>query len=130
MEISDHDDDFQEELREYIYRISRCSTRSQAVVLRTNALRLVDQWRAQRLEQLDQHVRLAGQWILQAYDQRPGKSTRIPSFDRFAASRSATGREVSTSGTSNDTEHLRQSPKIVNASLTGQSRREERVHPR
>jgi len=31
-------------------------------------LKFIDQWRLQRLEQLDQHVRSAGQLILNAFD--------------------------------------------------------------
>ena len=99
MDISNHDDDFDDELREYIYRLSRCSNRSQALVLRMDALRLVDQWRAQRLEQLDQRVRLAGQWIRQAYDPRQGTTHGIRSVDCFARSRSASTREVSRTST-------------------------------
>jgi hypothetical protein len=62
------DDDFHEDIQEYIHRIQNCSNRSQAIILRTDAFQFIDQWRLQQLEQLDQHVRLAGQSIFDAYD--------------------------------------------------------------
>ena len=62
------DDDFHEDIQEYIHRIQNCLNRSQAIILRTDAFQFIDQWRLQQLEQLDQSVRLAGQSILNAYD--------------------------------------------------------------
>jgi hypothetical protein len=70
--------DFDEDVREYIHRIRHCSNRSQAITLRTDALQFIDQWRLQHLEELDQHVRLAGQLILNAFD---GYQSR--SFDYY-----------------------------------------------
>jgi hypothetical protein len=63
------EDDFDEEIHEYIYRIYHCSNRSQAVSLRTNAFQFIDQWRLKRLEQLDQRIRSAGQLVLNAFDE-------------------------------------------------------------
>jgi hypothetical protein len=72
MEVSDRYDktenDFDEDVHNYIHRISQCSNRLQAINLRTNALQFIDQWRSQRLEQIDERVRSAGQLILNAFD--------------------------------------------------------------
>ncbi|CAF1470856.1 unnamed protein product, partial [Adineta ricciae] len=62
------DSDFAEDIDEYILRIYRCSNRSQAIKLRTQALRYIDQWRIQQLELLDECVRQAGQAVLNAFD--------------------------------------------------------------
>ncbi|CAF2386570.1 unnamed protein product [Rotaria sp. Silwood2] len=66
-------DNFDENIHEYIHRIYHCSNRSQAIILRTSALKFIDQWRLQHLEQLDQHVRTAGQLILNAFDEYQSK---------------------------------------------------------
>jgi hypothetical protein len=75
MEVSDRYDsndktenDFDEDIHNYIHRIYQCSNRLQAITLRTNALQFIDQWRSQRLEQIDDRVRSAGRLILKAFD--------------------------------------------------------------
>ncbi|CAF3528782.1 unnamed protein product [Adineta steineri] len=67
------DNDFDENIQEYIHRIHHCSNRSQAINLRTNALKFIDQWRLQRLEQLDEQARSSGQLILNAFDKYQSK---------------------------------------------------------
>ncbi len=62
------EENFDEDIQEYIYQIFHSVNRSQAIHLRTNALEFIDQWRLKHLEQLDQHVRSAGQLILNAFD--------------------------------------------------------------
>lgn len=62
-------DDFDEAIREYIHRIYHCSSRSEAIIVRSNALKFIDQWRLQHLDQLDQRIRTAGHSVLNAYDQ-------------------------------------------------------------
>lgn len=73
MEVSDRYDksenDFYEDIHEYIHRIYHCSNRLQAVNVRTNALKFIDQWRLQRSEEIDEHVRSAGQLVLNAFDE-------------------------------------------------------------
>lgn len=83
MERSDREDDYQhmeeefdERIQDYADRIFCSGRRSQAIQLRTNALKFIDQWRRERLEQLDQHIRFAGQRILNAFDQYQGTVTR------------------------------------------------------
>lgn len=61
-------DDFDQNIHECMHHINNCSNRTQAIFLRTNALKYIDQWRLQRLEQLDQRVRRAGQLVLNAFD--------------------------------------------------------------
>jgi hypothetical protein len=64
-----YEENFDDDIQEYIYQIYHSSNRSQAIKLRTNALEFIDQWRLKRLEQLDQHVRSAGQLILNTFDE-------------------------------------------------------------
>lgn len=71
MEVSDEErhDRFDEDIRRYMEEILQSRNRSEAIYFRSNALQFLDQWRLQRLEQLDQRVRTAGQLILNAFDQ-------------------------------------------------------------
>jgi hypothetical protein len=68
--------EFEEDIHEYVHRLYRCSNRSQAISVRTHALKYIDQWRLQRLEDLDARVRTAGQSILNAFDECPGRTFR------------------------------------------------------
>ncbi|CAF0815358.1 unnamed protein product [Rotaria sordida] len=70
-------DNFDEDIHKYIHRIYHCSNRSQAIILRTNALKFIDQWRLQHVKQLDQRVRTAGQLILNAFDEYQSKQQYI-----------------------------------------------------
>lgn len=60
---------FDEDIRRYMEEILHSRNRSEAIFFRSNALQFLDQWRLQRIEQLDQRVRTAGQLILNAFDQ-------------------------------------------------------------
>lgn len=63
------EENFDDNIQEYIYQIYHSSNRTQAIKLRTNALEFIDQWRLKHLEQLDQHVRSADQLILNTFDE-------------------------------------------------------------
>ncbi len=67
--INKFEDDFDEDIQKYIEQISHSANRLQAIQLRTNALKFIDQWRLQRLQQLDQRVRTVGKLILNAFDE-------------------------------------------------------------
>jgi hypothetical protein len=68
-ENNKNEENFDEDIQEYVYRISHSSNRLQAINLRTSALKFIDQWRLKHLEELDRHVRSAGQLILNAFDE-------------------------------------------------------------
>ncbi len=80
MEKMEEDNNFDEDIQKYIDRILHSSNRLQAIHLRTNALKFIDQWRLQRLEQLDQHVRMSGKLILNAFDEYQSRFIREISF--------------------------------------------------
>lgn len=63
------EENFDDDIQEYIYQIYHSSNRIQAINLRTNALEFIDQWRLKCLEQLEDHVKSAGQLILNAFDE-------------------------------------------------------------
>ncbi|CAF4617677.1 unnamed protein product, partial [Rotaria socialis] len=71
METSDNfdTDDFDQDIYNYIHRIHHCSNQSEAINLRLNALKFIDQWRLQFLEKLEHRVRTAEQLILNAFDE-------------------------------------------------------------
>jgi hypothetical protein len=88
MERSDYDDSshenrdyFDDNIDEYIHRFLHCTQRTQAIHLRTNALKYIDRWRREQLEQLDQRVRLAGQSVLNAFDNYQGKYVKRDNFN-------------------------------------------------
>ncbi len=95
----EEDNNFDEDIQKYIDRILHSSNRLQAIHLRTNALKFIDQWRLQRLEQLDQHVRMSGKLILNAFDEYQSRFIRENFFqdNRVDCFRSTTTGEMSTS---------------------------------
>ena len=70
------EDDFDQGIRKYSEQISRSANRYQAVQLRTNALKFIDQWRLEHLQRLDQCVRTAGNSVLNAFDEYQSRSIR------------------------------------------------------
>ena len=60
---------FEDDIQKYIEQILCSNNRTQAIQLRTNALKFIDQWRLERFQQVDQRVRTAGKLILNAFDE-------------------------------------------------------------
>ncbi|UJR36245.1 hypothetical protein I4U23_028977 [Adineta vaga] len=111
MELSDRyntndrsEDDFDENIQEFIFCIDHCSNRSQAVRLRTHALTYIDQWRLQRLEQLDERVRTAGHLILNAFDDSLSRrqSVKCPPRPKQSLIKQPPINQSNNSSTSND----------------------------
>jgi hypothetical protein len=75
------EDDFDENIQKYIEQIPRSANRSQAIQLRTNALKFIDQWRLERFQQVDQRVRTAGKLILNAFDEYQSRIYLTNSFE-------------------------------------------------
>lgn len=86
--------DLEEDIYEYIHRLYRCSSRSQAISVRTHALGYIDRWRAQRLQELDARVRTVGQLILDAFDECQGNELRGRDVHEAVCCRETTANEL------------------------------------
>lgn len=63
----------QDDLHEYLDRLRHCRTRTEAIDIRSEALKFIDRYRRERLEDLDEQIRLMGQFVLKVFDQSQGK---------------------------------------------------------
>lgn len=63
-----------EDFHDFLERLRQCRTRSEAVRIRSEALKFIDQYRRDRLEDLDEQIRLMGQLVLTLFDQCEGKN--------------------------------------------------------
>lgn len=65
-----------EDFHDFLERLRQCRNRSEAVRIRSEALKFIDLYRRDRLEDLDEQIRLMGQLVLTLFDQCEGKIRR------------------------------------------------------